>query len=376
MLDTRSRRGSLIVVTLIRLGALVALDVPADGGSPLPVAFRVFARGSNPTTQGTFVFDDAAAARVMAAYREHGVDVVIDLEHDSVNDAARVARNDAGDARGWARLELREGELWAVDVRWTPDGARRLREQTQRFISPVFQVDDDLAIREVFNLALVAQPATDNAPALAASRKIAASAAPENRMDPKLITEALDALETGDAAKALEILKALIASAAGGEAPKEEPKEEPTAEAPDAAPLAAALRAVLGVAGDAATIAEVKRLRSEVDAIRLERDAADLTERVALVGDLVKLNAEIPSTAWADADARVPSDELRAMPLAKLRARVEAFRASRGSGPALIQPAATGGDGLTDDERKRADAIKDPAARERFVATRLSRKAR
>ena len=33
-------------------------------------------------------------------------------------------------------------------------------------------------------------------------------------MDPKLLTEALDAIEAGDAAKAIEILKGLIVAAA------------------------------------------------------------------------------------------------------------------------------------------------------------------
>ena len=62
------------------------------------------------------------------------------------------------------------------------------------------------------------------------------------RMDPKMVSAALDALVAGDSAKALEILKQLIASAAGGEAHAEpdgdEGKAPPAPEAParDAAP--------------------------------------------------------------------------------------------------------------------------------------------
>jgi len=59
------------------------------------------------------------------------------------------------------------------------------------------------------------------------------------RMDPKMVSAALDALVAGDSAKALEILKQLIASAAGGEAHAEPDGDEapaaPEAPARDAA---------------------------------------------------------------------------------------------------------------------------------------------
>jgi phage I-like protein len=104
----------------------------------------------------------------MAAYQKHGVDLPVDLEHRSVNgDTAP----DATDARGWFRLEVRQGELWAVDVKWTPDGAARLANRTQRYISPCFTHDEEGRISEVINVALVSMPATHEAPALVAASK-------------------------------------------------------------------------------------------------------------------------------------------------------------------------------------------------------------
>ena len=132
-----------------------------------PTEFRLFSRGVNHTTKGDFIFDDAAAASVMAAYKREAVDLPVDLEHESLGVATRP---DSADARGWFKLTLRNGELWATSVSWTPDGARRLNERTQRYISPAFTVDKDGRVSKVLNAALVAMPATHGAPALAASK--------------------------------------------------------------------------------------------------------------------------------------------------------------------------------------------------------------
>jgi len=362
-----------------RFGGFVALSVSAD--APLPTEFRIFRVGVNETTEGPLVFDAEAAAAVMAAFRKRGVDIAIDLQHDSISQAARAARNDAADARGWCSLEVRDGELWAVAVRWTPDGERRLREGTQRYISPVAFFDrESYRVTEIFNLALVSQPATHDAQPLVAARRLGMS------MDPKLIAEALDALTAGDAEKCAEILKAVIASAAGApadagagdgsgastEATAEPPDPDP--EKDDAEAMARALSNMLKVQSAAEVVAVVKALSADVAALKLSRDADEHNERVQLVGELVKLGAELPATAWADADKRVPVDVLRTMPMPALRARVEAFRkAPRAFAATPPAQGATGIAALSDEDRARAEQIKDPAARERFIVARLAR---
>ncbi len=80
------------------------------------------------------------------------------------------------------------------------------------------------------------------------------------------------------------------------------------------------------------------------------------------------------STAWADADKRVPVDVLRTMPMPALRARVEAFRrAPRAFAATPPAQGATGIAALSDEDRARAEKIADPAARERFIVARLAR---
>lgn len=103
----------------------------------------------------------------MAVYTRAGVDLPIDLEHESLDIPLR---SDSRDARGWFKLEIRNGELWAVNVRWTPDGARRLSEKTQRYISPAFYTDEEGRVVELINVALCAMPATYEAPPLVASK--------------------------------------------------------------------------------------------------------------------------------------------------------------------------------------------------------------
>jgi phage I-like protein len=119
------------------------------------------------------LFDAQAARDVMQAFKRDGVDMMIDLEHQSL-DAGDESRADASDARGWVQLTVRNGELWAVGVTWTVDGARRLKEKTQRYISPVVACDQETdRAKFVFNLALCAAPATHGAQALiAASRNL------------------------------------------------------------------------------------------------------------------------------------------------------------------------------------------------------------
>jgi hypothetical protein len=154
----------------VAAGRFVTLAIAMPGGEP-PREFRIFAAGKNTTAKGEYLFDELAARDVMAAYTEHGADVMIDLEHLSVSDPDRSVNFDP-DARGWCKLSLRSGELWAINVKWTADGAARLRQKRQRYISPAFACDPETSrITELLNIAITAAPATHNLmPLVAASR--------------------------------------------------------------------------------------------------------------------------------------------------------------------------------------------------------------
>ncbi len=191
------RRGLAGLITL----ALTVSDKP-------PAEFRIFSAGVNPTRKGPVVFDDLAARSVMGAYATHGADIMLDLEHLSLDDSAR---NYDPDARGWAKLEVRKTsagpELWATNVRWTPDGEARLTEKRQRYISPAMRVDTKTRrVLELVNIAICGMPATDRlTPLVAARARTANTTKGSTMMNPKLLA----ALGLADDASDEDVAKAM-----------------------------------------------------------------------------------------------------------------------------------------------------------------------
>lgn len=315
-------------------------------GDELPTEFLIFPAGKSDSTKGVAVFDDTAARSVMAEYEKQGVDVQIDLEHHSL--LSPDVRHYDPDARGWCKLEVRDGALWAVAVRWTPDGAERLREKRQRYISPAFRVNEHDRVLELVNIAICARPATyDAEPLVAANRS-------EQQMDPKLVQEALDALVAEDDAKCAEILKSMLAAAAGGGAPPADPAvedetlteppagEPPTPTEEEQAMTVAASRLVTltGKSEISEALEEVEVWRTaylerEADRANVAQQKATLEsqERRKLVGELVKLGAETPATAWCDDKGAKPCKRLTDEPIAELRERVKKLSAARGKAP-------------------------------------------
>jgi phage I-like protein len=320
------RRGS--VCTL-------ALTIGADGS--LPTEFRLFTPGWNDTENGRFLFDSDAAASVMAHAEKWNVDLAIDLEHQMLS-SVPAADPTARDARGWCRLELRpDGSLWAVGVTWTADGAARLSEKRQRYVSPAFEVDRETSrVTNVLNIAITAMPATHDTPAL-----VAASA--RSSMDPDLIKQALDALVAGDAEASMEILKGLIASAAGAEEAAEEAPAlaEMSADAPPAdeqkAMVAASARLMrmtgettLSAALSAVETFRASHLAHEADVAKLdaERTALEMVKRKENAIAFTKLGAETPHTTGLAKGALCK--RLATEPIDEQNARLAALLAARG----------------------------------------------
>lgn len=149
-----------------------------DGEEKLPSEFLIFKAGENPSTKGTAIFDAEAAKGVIDRYSHDGHDLMVDRNHDSIDALTLQARADASDALAWFGLELRGGDLWAINVAWTPEGEDRLRSKKQRYISPAFKDDPDTGrVLYLVNVALCSMPATLDAVPL-----VAASKTPRTRM--------------------------------------------------------------------------------------------------------------------------------------------------------------------------------------------------
>jgi hypothetical protein len=138
----------------------------------LPREFLIFKPGVNDSVHGPAVFDAESARSVLEAFRTHNVDGMIDLEHLALDPSVKPYDPDA---RGWFGLQVRaDGSLWAVNVKWTADGARRLTENTQRYTSPAFELDKKSGrVLRLVNVAITALPATHDTPHLVAASTIA-----------------------------------------------------------------------------------------------------------------------------------------------------------------------------------------------------------
>lgn len=378
------------------LACLTAPVLLSLEGGKLPTEFRIFREGLNETDNGPVTFDAAAAAAVMEAYRAHGVDLQIDLEHLSVAPALVTgdARNFDPDARGWCQLELRGGELWAVNVTWTEDGAARLRARKQRYVSPAIRFDGDRRVVKILNLAITGMPATHEAVALVASARgeamerselLASGESGKAAAVKEAAVSAVDALTAlGKAFKgsdidatfaAIEEAKASVEAFAkscealtGGGASKD-PEPDESAEPPAAEPEAAAMRAAAAelfsltgkaTVGEALAVARAWQDSHRKAAEDNARLAAELklkaeARRVELLAESIGLGYESPATAWEDPDGRTPKEEFLSMPLEALEARVAVQREN----PRLFsaeRPAITAAAGLSAEAMARAKA--------------------
>lgn len=333
-----------------------------DVGQAPPSEFRLFVPGWNQSEKGSFLFDETAAQSVMTSYQECGVDLPMDLEHQMLKPGTS-ADPTARDARGWFKLELRNGELWAVDVRWTSDGAARVTEKRQRYVSPAFEIDlDSNRITKVFNVALVSMPATHQTPALiAASLGVAMTVEeflkvlkaldidPSSSLDDaiaKIKGEDPDA-KTEDApppagdggADETTEAAATPPPPAATDAPTEEEKKQ-------TAILSARLMSLTGKTTIELAIADVEAFRAshiELETGRqklaAERAVLEAAERRTLCAELVKCGAEFPSTVWADDKATTLKARWLSMSIADLRSHTTEQKAARGNKPARLTPA-------------------------------------
>lgn len=190
-------------VKLEQMEFAVAIKSGADGEPPKE--FRLLAKGINPTLKGDILFDDQAAKLVPAAYAEHGVGLFFDYEHKSVRETLAV---DGGKAAGWFKPDVREGELWATEIDWTPAGDSAIRNKEYRYFSPVILRDlKNGRAHKLVNVALTNLPAMKNLRALVASEL---PITPEKTMEPSETEVALfAALQTDSLSKALGVIAAL-----------------------------------------------------------------------------------------------------------------------------------------------------------------------
>ncbi len=195
------------------------LTIGVEGDEP-PTEFRIFTAGTVETSKGRFTFDAKAAKSVMAAFGDQGNELMVDYDHASLSpmpvDPAR-----AGIAAGWFGLELRDGELWAVNVRWTLPASEALRRKEWRYMSPAFRTEGKRIV-SIVNVALTNIPATKRLEPLMA----ASAVTEEKKMDLSMVLAALGL--SADATE--ETIKAKLAELSAAKRPAPAPAPAPIAD--------------------------------------------------------------------------------------------------------------------------------------------------
>lgn len=146
---------------MLRLaGRMVCIAGSAPDAPKLPTKLLLLPWGQVRSTNGDFLVDDESAQAVIEAFHMHGIDLVIDYEHQSLG-GKYAARSGLAPAAGWVMdLDVRTGQgIWGT-VRWTLCAARRILRQEYRFLSPVVIVrKQDRRVLSLDSLALTNRPA-------------------------------------------------------------------------------------------------------------------------------------------------------------------------------------------------------------------------
>lgn len=311
-----------------------------------PTEFRILKAGENTVTKlapdgslikSTLLFDEIAAKAVMEARKTRTVRPAIDYNHDELSD-----RPGPHPAAGTFDIEVRDGELWAVDVRWTERAAAMLMAGELLYFSPVLAVDANNRVTEVLLGALTNFPAIDQIPAL-----LAAGARAGLYIDQSSECVAGGPAQGATKEKGHEMKTLLTALSLKAEATEAEALEALTRIQDDRRKLDEQLKELVALTGKASfaeakgaieagkqAIATVERQAKELAALKAaetEREVVAMVDKAVADGKLAPAQRE-----WALATGRKDIAVLRGFldtaPVVALSAR-EAPAAPRGQAP-------------------------------------------
>jgi hypothetical protein len=154
--------------------ATLSIEVRLDDDRAPPsqvVLFEPDAKGMVRTLKGDLLFDDKAAASVMAKAADWGVDFCFDVGHQMLAPTPGADPAKSERAYGWYRLKMEGRNLVTDGLRWTRRAAKMLSALELRFVSPAVKYDPKTRrVTEFVNAALTNLPATKGLKPLVASR--------------------------------------------------------------------------------------------------------------------------------------------------------------------------------------------------------------
>jgi len=124
--------------------------------------------GTVKSKKGTFVMDSEGARQIVLAFDVHGVGMMIDWEHESLEAKGRT------DAAGWVE------KLWSAPgvglkalVKWTDKAREAIRSDTYRYLSPVLTIrKEDRHVVGLHGVGLTNMPAIPGVSRVAANTRV------------------------------------------------------------------------------------------------------------------------------------------------------------------------------------------------------------
>lgn len=120
-----------------------------------PEVVKLLKLGEIKSQKGDFIVDEESFQRIRNTFKDRGIDIVIDYEHQTLEDVQ-------APAGGWIKdIILQDGAI-AAKVEWTPKAEEYLKNKEYRYLSPVVLVrkSDNKAV-VLHSVALTNTPAID-----------------------------------------------------------------------------------------------------------------------------------------------------------------------------------------------------------------------
>ncbi len=137
-----------------------ALRSAALTGEAVPQRVLLAPWGQVESTNGSFVVDEESANMTLRAFDEHGTDLPIDYEHQTLG-GTYSSPNGQAPAAGWVKRLLAEPGVGLVaEIEWTDQAKKMLAAKEYRYLSPVAIIrKNDRKLVAIHSAALTNKPA-------------------------------------------------------------------------------------------------------------------------------------------------------------------------------------------------------------------------
>lgn len=129
-------------------------------GDQVPSRVLIAPWGQVESTNGSFVLDEESVSRAVDAFTEHGTDLPIDYEHQTLG-GRYASPTGKAPAAGWIkRLIAEPGVGLLAEIEWTDDARRMVAAKEYRYLSPVAIIrKSDRKLVAIHSAALTNKPA-------------------------------------------------------------------------------------------------------------------------------------------------------------------------------------------------------------------------